>query len=108
MATSCSSASMSNSVLWRLVVDSAWRGSQNMAVDEALLDSVSHGQAPPTLRFYQWAPACLSLGYFQPITAVDAQACRKAGVLDAGQPVRTLGLEAEEALLLKNFALLTA
>jgi len=28
--------------------------------------------------------------------------------LDAGQPVRTLGLEADEALLLKSFALLTA
>ncbi len=51
-----------------------------MAVDEALLDAVSRGQAPPTLRFYQWAPPCLSLGYFQPIAAVDAPACRKAGV----------------------------
>lgn len=71
---------MSDPGFWRLVVDGRRRGTQNMAVDEALLDSVSRGQAPPTLRFYQWAPPCLSLGYFQPFSAVDAQACRKAGV----------------------------
>src|SRR5713101_964663 len=71
---------MSNPISWRLVVDGARRGSQNMAVDEALLDSVSRGQAPPTLRFDQWAPACLSLGYCQPCAAVDVQACRRAGV----------------------------
>ena len=33
-----------------------------MALDEALL--LSRG-APPTLRFYTWEPAALSLGYFQ-------------------------------------------
>jgi lipoate-protein ligase A len=71
---------MSDPVSWRLVVDGARRGPHNMAVDEAILDSVGRGQAPPTLRFYQWAPPCLSLGYFQPFTAVDVPACRKAGV----------------------------
>ena len=34
-----------------------------MAVDEALLES-AHGE-DLTLRFYQWSPATLSLGYFQ-------------------------------------------
>lgn len=33
-----------------------------MSVDEALLD---HQGAPPTLRFYTWKPAALSMGYFQ-------------------------------------------
>lgn len=51
-----------------------------MAVDETLLEGVRRGQAPPTLRFYQWAPPCLSLGYFQPFTVVDVDGCRKAGV----------------------------
>ena len=36
-----------------------------MAVDEALLASVRQG-GPPTLRFYRWSPACLSLGRNQP------------------------------------------
>lgn len=39
-------------------------GSWNMAVDQALLEWVDeHSQ--PVLRWYQWAPATLSLGYFQ-------------------------------------------
>lgn len=62
---------------WRLLVDPAARGAWNMAVDEVLLDGVSTGQAPPTLRFYGWKPACLSLGYFQSFAVVDADACRE-------------------------------
>jgi lipoyl(octanoyl) transferase len=52
---------------WRWILDSAAgqpvaaRGSRNMAVDAVLLDSVATG-APPAVRFYRWAPACLSLG----------------------------------------------
>ena len=48
-----------------------------MAVDEALLDGVAAGSAPPTLRFYEWAPPCLSLGYFQAFDVVDLAACRR-------------------------------
>lgn len=71
---------MSRPFAWRLLIDGPGRGAWNMAVDETLLEGVRHGQAPPTLRFYQWAPPCLSLGYFQPFTAVNVEACRKAGV----------------------------
>ncbi len=42
-----------------------------MAVDEALLESTGRGDAPPTLRLYDWQPACLSLGYAQSIRDVD-------------------------------------
>ena len=38
----------------------------NMALDQAILESVGHG-GPPTLRFYQWSEPTLSLGYFQPL-----------------------------------------
>ena len=41
--------------------DTAARGALNMAVDEVLLESVLRG-GRPALRFYTWAPACLSLG----------------------------------------------
>jgi lipoate-protein ligase A len=51
-----------------------------MAVDEVLLDGVAAGSAPPTLRFYGWAPPCLSLGYFQPFEVVDIAGCRSLGV----------------------------
>src|SRR5262249_44203157 len=39
-------------------------GAANMAADEVLLEAASRGTA--SLRFYTWAEATLSLGYFQP------------------------------------------
>lgn len=38
-------------------------GAWNMAVDEALLERAK--EIGPVLRFYEWSPATLSLGYFQ-------------------------------------------
>jgi len=40
-------------------------GITNMAIDQAIMESVGDGVVPPTLRFYGWEPACLSLGYAQ-------------------------------------------
>jgi lipoate-protein ligase A len=42
-----------------------------MAVDEAILETSSRGEARPTLRLYAWQPACLSLGYAQPVADAD-------------------------------------
>ncbi|WP_108670823.1 lipoate--protein ligase family protein [Peribacillus acanthi] len=39
--------------------------SYNMALDEMLLNWHSEGIIPPTIRFYGWNPATLSIGYFQ-------------------------------------------
>src|SRR3989454_2439875 len=78
MAMSHSSASMSDD--WRLLVDAPAGGAWNMAVDEVLLDGVAAGTTPPTLRFYEWTPPCLSLGYFQPFDVVDLDGCRALGV----------------------------
>ncbi len=36
-----------------------------MALDEALLEFHSKGEIPPVIRFYEWNPATLSIGYFQ-------------------------------------------
>lgn len=36
-----------------------------MAIDEAIMFSVSEGASPPTLRFYAWDPPTISIGYFQ-------------------------------------------
>jgi lipoyl(octanoyl) transferase len=43
------------------------RGAFNMAVDQALFETVQAG-GPPVLRFYRWEPACLSLGRNQKAT----------------------------------------
>lgn len=56
---------------WRLVHSPPLDGPLNMAVDEAILQAVAAGQAPPTLRFFAWSPPCLSLGYAQPVADVD-------------------------------------
>lgn len=57
---------------WRLLIDPPRRGPDNMAVDEAILQAVSAGAAPPTLRLYAWQPFCLSLGYGQRYSDADA------------------------------------
>jgi lipoate-protein ligase A len=66
---------------WRLIAETGvWTGAENMALDEAIMEAVATGEAPPTLRFYQWAPPCLSLGKRQPLDGVDLAACRVDGV----------------------------
>lgn len=52
----------------RVIADPAGAAAWNMAVDQALLESVDQ-HVGTTLRFYQWDPAALSLGYFQPSSA---------------------------------------
>lgn len=53
-------------MVWRLIDDAAARaGPANMAIDQALLESVQAG-GRPALRFYRWRPACLSFGRNQP------------------------------------------
>ena len=52
---------------WRLLITPPAHGAWNMAVDEAILEAVGSGDSLPTLRLYAWEPACLSLGYAQPL-----------------------------------------
>jgi lipoate-protein ligase A len=51
----------------RLLPFEAASGPDNMAADQALLESADEGFA--TLRFYAWTQPTLSLGYFQPESA---------------------------------------
>jgi lipoate-protein ligase A len=50
---------------WRFVSSGRQNPAYNMAVDEAILTAHSEGRVPPTVRFYGWNPATLSIGYFQ-------------------------------------------
>src|SRR5262249_52981224 len=66
---------------WRLLVESEPRsGAWNMALDEAVMEAVPLGTSPPTVRFYQWEPPCLSLGKRQPLSSVDLARCQADGV----------------------------
>lgn len=65
---------------WRVMGYSDNDAFVNMALDEALGESVAAG-GPPTIRFYGWRPSAVSIGYFQSIhKEVDAGACADAGV----------------------------
>jgi lipoate-protein ligase A len=60
---------------WRFIRSGKLSPAENMAIDEAVLIAHSEGKAPPTLRFYGWEPATLSIGYFQKAEdEVDLQA----------------------------------
>lgn len=51
-----------------------------MAVDEAVLEAVSAGRVPPTLRFYDWQPPCLSIGYTQKVAEFDLERVERQGL----------------------------
>lgn len=50
---------------WRLLPLSCTDGATQMAIDEAIFHGVESGESLPTLRFYQWDPIAISLGYHQ-------------------------------------------
>lgn len=65
--------------MWSLIRSPAASGAWNMALDEAILESVGAGIAPPTLRIYAWSPPCLSLGYAQPFSQIDRRRSQEYG-----------------------------
>lgn len=71
---------MTDRATWRLLDTGYLDGPTNMAVDEAIQRAHAAGEVPPTLRFYRWRPACLSLGYFQSADTVDFARLRDLGL----------------------------
>jgi lipoate-protein ligase A len=66
---------------WRLLITEPTDGATNMAIDEVLWRARQAGSAPPTLRFFAWAPPTVSLGYGQALGRdVDVDTCRALGV----------------------------
>ncbi|TCS78226.1 lipoate--protein ligase family protein [Tepidibacillus fermentans] len=66
---------------WRFIDFEYHSPSFNMALDEALLEWHSQGKIPPTIRFYGWKPATLSIGYFQKIhKEINIEKVKKYGL----------------------------
>ncbi|MCR4421746.1 MAG: lipoate--protein ligase family protein [Exilispira sp.] len=62
---------------WRLIIHGENDPFYNMAVDEAIAKMTGENPEFPTLRFYRWNPATLSLGYFQKFkTEIDYEFCK--------------------------------
>jgi lipoate-protein ligase A len=66
---------------WRFIDSGNNCGPENMALDEALLQSFDSHSSQPMLRLYGWSPPALSLGRFQKAGDIlDLEQCRAAGV----------------------------
>ncbi|MDD5171764.1 MAG: biotin/lipoate A/B protein ligase family protein [Candidatus ainarchaeum sp.] len=65
---------------WRIIDYSENDAYMNMAIDEAISESIVKG-APPTIRFYGWKPSAVSIGYFQSLEhEVDIKHCADLGM----------------------------
>lgn len=66
---------------WRFIGLETHDAYLNMALDEAVSEGVRAGSSPPTIRFYNWEPSAVSIGYFQGIKdEVNLDVCRELGV----------------------------
>jgi lipoate-protein ligase A len=66
---------------WRLLLTGFNTAFTNMAIDKAILVAHSKRMVPPTVRFYGWSPAAISIGYFQSLVdEVNLDACEKLGI----------------------------
>lgn len=66
---------------YRFIPPQAFSAHMNMALDEAICESVKRGTSLPTIRLYTWKPSAISIGYFQGLKdEVDLKTCREQGV----------------------------
>lgn len=84
---------------WRFIDSGNCSPSYNMALDEALLDWHSEGKIPPTIRFYGWDPATLSIGYFQKVEKeINLDAVKEHGLGFVRRPTGGRGVLHEHEL----------
>jgi lipoate-protein ligase A len=66
---------------WRLLNYRPCSAFENMAIDEAMFRETIKNKKPPTLRFFGWRPAAVSIGYFQELkNEINFNQCRRSGV----------------------------
>lgn len=85
--------------VWHYVDSGKCSPSFNMALDEALLDLHSRGEIGPVLRFYEWQPATLSIGYFQRVEKdIDMEKVKELGLGFVRRPTGGRGVLHEHEL----------
>jgi len=67
-------------IRWRIITDGASQAVWNMALDEAIADSVRSGAASPTLRLYGWDRPSVTLGAFQRSDEINLAFCAETDV----------------------------
>lgn len=85
--------------IWHYIDSGKCTPSFNMALDEALLTLHSRGEIGPVLRFYEWSPATLSIGYFQRIEKdIDMEKVKELGLGFVRRPTGGRGVLHEHEL----------
>lgn len=85
--------------VWHFINSGKCSPSFNMALDEALLEWNSRGEVGPVLRFYEWEPATLSIGYFQSVDKeIDREQVEKHGLGFVRRPTGGRGVLHEHEL----------
>ena len=85
--------------VWNFINSGKCSPSFNMALDEALLEWNSKGEIGPVLRFYEWEPATLSIGYFQSVSKeIDMEQVAKHGLGFVRRPTGGRGVLHEHEL----------
>ncbi|WP_203246931.1 lipoate--protein ligase family protein [Sporosarcina beigongshangi] len=85
--------------IWHFINSGKCSASYNMALDEALLEWHSKGEIGPVLRFYEWQPATLSIGYFQSVEKeIEMDAVREHGLGFVRRPTGGRGVLHEHEL----------
>ena len=66
---------------WRVIPLQTNSAFLNMAIDQSVSESVAKNESPPTIRFYQWQPSAVSIGYFQSMDdEVDTTKCKELNI----------------------------
>lgn len=65
---------------WRFLDLETNNAFYNMAVDQAISEFVSRKESLPTIRFYKWKPAAISLSSYQTEFDIDLDLCKKLGI----------------------------
>ncbi|CAM3123265.1 biotin/lipoate A/B protein ligase family protein [Filibacter tadaridae] len=85
--------------VWHFINSGKCTASFNMALDEALLEWHSKGEIGPVLRFYEWQPATLSIGYFQSVEKeIELDEVKKNGLGFVRRPTGGRGVLHEHEL----------
>jgi lipoate-protein ligase A len=69
------------SAVWRLLDTGSLSAAANMALDKVILEARSQGIVPNTIRFLQFSPHCVLVGYHQAVELeVEEEYCRQHGI----------------------------
>ncbi|MCK4233392.1 lipoate--protein ligase family protein [candidate division WOR-3 bacterium] len=65
---------------FRLIVMREKDAFSQMAVDEAILNSVIENESPETIRYFDFSPPAITIGRLQKIESINLKLCEKNGI----------------------------